>query len=78
MYGGTYALIVVHATHTNVGTVRPLPFLMRASSFKRSNHWKQHRHKKCFKWNLALEFEFSNQSSVYGVTTVAKVSLFST
>ena len=30
------------------------------------------------KWNRALEFEFSTQSSVYGTTTVAKVSLFST
>ena len=30
------------------------------------------------KWNRALEFEFSIQSSVYGTTTVAKVSLFST
>ena len=29
------------------------------------------------KWNLALEFEFSIQSSVYGATTVAKVSVFS-
>ena len=34
--------------------------------------------KKIFKWNLALGFEFSIQSSVYGATTVAKVSLFST
>ena len=30
------------------------------------------------KWNHALGFEFSIQSSVYGATTVAKVSLFST
>ena len=30
------------------------------------------------KWNRALGFEFSIQSSVYGATTVAKVSLFST
>ena len=28
------------------------------------------------KWNLALGFEFSIQSSVYGATTVAKVSVF--
>ena len=33
--------------------------------------------KKNFKWNRALGFEFSIQSSVYGATTVAKVSLFS-
>ena len=30
------------------------------------------------KWNCVLGFEFSIQSSVYGATTVAKVSLFST
>ena len=30
------------------------------------------------KWNRVLGFEFSIQSSVYGATTVAKVSLFST
>ena len=62
----------------NVGGVRPLPFFIRASSFKRSNHWKRHGHKNVLKWNRALGFEFSIQSSVYGATTVAKVSLFST
>ena len=36
------------------------------------------RHNKCIKWNRALRFVFSIQSSVYGATTVAKVSLFST
>ena len=34
--------------------------------------------KKNLKWNRALGFEFSIQSSVYGATTVAKESLFST
>ena len=34
--------------------------------------------KNVLKWNCALGFEFSIQSSVYGSTTVAKVSLFST
>ena len=34
--------------------------------------------KNVFKWNRALGFEFSIQPSVYGTTTVAKVSLFST
>ena len=33
---------------------------------------------KCFKRKRAVGFEFSIQSSVYGATTVAKVSLFST
>ena len=56
-----------------------MPFVIRASSFKCSNHWKRHGHyKNVLKWNRALGFEFSIQSSVYGATTVAKVSLFST
>ena len=33
--------------------------------------------KKVLKWNSELGFEFNIQSSVCGVTTVAKVSLFS-
>ena len=34
--------------------------------------------KNVLKWNRVLGFEFSIQSSVYGTTIVAKVSLFST
>ena len=34
--------------------------------------------KNVLKWNRVLGFEFSILSSVYGATTVAKVSLFST
>ena len=34
--------------------------------------------KNVLKWNHVLGFEFSIQSSVYGSTTVTKVSLFST
>ena len=34
--------------------------------------------KNVLKWNRAHGFEFSIQSSVYGATTVAKVSVFST
>ena len=34
--------------------------------------------KNVLKWNRALGFEFSIQSSVYGATTLAKVSLFPT
>ena len=34
--------------------------------------------KHVLKWNRALWFEFSIQSSLYGATTVAKVSLFYT
>ena len=62
----------------NVGGVRLLPFFIRASSFKRSNHWKHTGTKNVLKWNRALGFEFSIQSSVYGGTTEAKVSLLST
>ena len=34
--------------------------------------------KNVLKWNRALKFEFSIQSSVYGATTLAKISLFCT
>ena len=34
--------------------------------------------KNVLKWSRALGFEFSIQSYVYGTTTIAKVSLFST
>ena len=34
--------------------------------------------KNVLKWNRALGLDFSIQSSVYGATTLAKVSLFST
>ena len=34
--------------------------------------------KNVYKWNCEIGFEFSIQSSVYGATTVAKVSLLST
>ena len=34
--------------------------------------------KNVLKWNRVLGFEFSIQSFVYGATTVAKVSVFST
>ena len=52
----------------NMGGVSPLPFFICASSFKRRNHWKRHGTKNVLKWNRALGFEFSIQSSVYGVT----------
>ena len=35
MYGGTYVIIVAHACIRNVGGVRPQPFFVRASRFKR-------------------------------------------
>ena len=62
-----------------VGGVRPLPFFIRASIFLNvvtiGNGMGT---KNVLKWNRALGFEFSIQSSVYGATTVAKISLFST
>ena len=62
----------------NVGGVRPLPFFICASSFKRVTTGNGTGTKNVLEWNHALGFEFSIQSSVYGATTVAKISLFST
>ena len=59
----------------NVGGVKLLPFFIRASSLTTGNGMST---KNVLKWNLALEFEPSIKSSVYGATTVAKVSLFCT
>ena len=44
MYGGTCAIIVVHASICNVGGVRPKLFFVCAGRFKRSNQWKLHGH----------------------------------
>ena len=57
----------------NVGEVRPLPFFVHASHFKHGPL----ETAQALKWNRALGFEFSIRSSIYGATTVAKVSLFS-
>ena len=62
----------------NVGGVNPLPFLIRASSFKRSSTGNSAGTKNVSKWNRVLGFVFTIQPSVYGATIVAKVSLFST
>ena len=62
----------------NVGGVRPLPFFIRARSFKLKTTGNGTGTNNVFKWNRELGFEFSIQSSVYGASTVAKVSLFST
>ena len=62
----------------NVGGVRPLPFLIRASSLIVVTTGNGTGTKNVLKWNCVLGFVFSIQSSVHGTTTVAKVSLFST
>ena len=62
----------------NVGGVRSPPFFIRASVLNVVTTGNGTGTKNVLKWNCALEFEFSIQSSVYGATTVAKVSLFST
>ena len=54
----------------NVGGVRPLLNVVTTGNGTGT--------KNVLKWNRALGFEFSIQSSVYGVTTEVKVSLFST
>ena len=61
----------------NVGGVRPLPIFIRASSFVVTTG-NGTGTKNVLKWNCALGFEFSIQSSVYGATTVEKLCLFST
>ena len=62
----------------NVGEVRPLPFFYVPAVLNVLTNGNGTNTKKIFKWNRALRFEFSIQSSVYGATTVAKISLFST
>ena len=62
----------------NVGGVRPLPFFICAGGFKSSNHWKRQGTKNVLKWNRAIRFEFSIHCSVYGATTVVKISLLFT
>ena len=62
----------------NVGGVMPLLFFIRASGFKLRTTGNGTGTNHVLKWNHVLGFEFSIQSSVYGATTVAKVSLFST
>ena len=61
-----------------VGGVRPLQFLYMPAVLNVATTGNSTGTKNVLKWNRALGFEFSIQSSVYGVTTVAKVSLFST
>ena len=56
----------------NVGGIRPQPFFVHASHVTNGNGTGT---KNDLKWNRALGFEFSIQSSVYGATTAAKVSL---
>ena len=62
----------------NVGGVTPLPFLYVPAVLNVVTTGNDTRTKNVLKLNSALEFEFSIQSSVYGATTVAKISLFST
>ena len=62
----------------NVGGVRPLPFLYLPAVLNVVTTGNGTGTKNVLKLNRALGFEFSIQSSVYGATTIAKVSLFST
>ena len=62
----------------NVGGVRPLPFFVLTSRSNIVTTGNGTGTKNVLKWNRALGFEFSIQSSVDGAITVAKVSLFST
>ena len=62
----------------NVDGVRPQPFLYMPAVSNVPTTGNGTDTKNVLIWNGALGFEFSIQSSVYGVITVAKVSLFST
>ena len=62
----------------NVGGIRPQSFFKRARVLNLVTTGNGTGTKNVLKWNLALGFQFSIQSSVYGATTVAKLSLFST
>ena len=62
----------------NVGGVSPLPFLYMPAVLNVVTTGNGKGTKNVLKWNRALGYQFSIQSSVYGATTVAKVSLFST
>ena len=62
----------------NVGGVKPLPFFIHASSLNVVTTRNGTSTKYVLKWNRGLGFEFSIHSSVYGATTVVKISLFST
>ena len=63
---------------SNVGGVRPLLFLYVPAVLNVVTTGNGTGTKNVLKFNNALGVEFSIQSSVYGATTVAKVSLFST
>ena len=62
----------------NMGGVRSLPFLYVPAVLNAVTTGNGTGTKNVLKWNRAFGFEFSIQSSVYGTTTVVKVSLFST
>ena len=78
MCGGTYAIIVGMPRIRNVGGVGHCHFLYVPAVLNVVTTGNGTGTKNLLKWNHALWFEFSIMSSVYGTTTVAKVSLFST
>ena len=75
MYGGTCAILVVHVMWAELGHCHFLyvPAVLNVVTTGNGTGTKN-----ILKWNRVLGFEFSIHSSVYGATTVAKVSLFST
>ena len=78
MYGGTCAIPVAHATHVMWAELGHCQFLYVLAVLNVVTIGNSTGTKNVLKWNRVLGFEFSIQSSVYGATTVAKVSLFST
>ena len=78
-YRGMCAIVVAHAMQCNVGGVRSQPFFLYVPAVSNVVTTRNGMGtKNVLKWNRALRFVFSILSSVYGATTVTKVSLFST
>ena len=75
MYGGTYAACQAYVIWAELGHSHFLYVIAVLNVVTTGNGTGT---KNVLKWNRALGFELSIQSSVNGATTVAKVSLFST
>ena len=75
VYGGTCAACHTYVMWAELGHCHFLyvPAVLNVVTTRNSTGTKN-----VLKWNHALGFEFSIQSSVYGATTVVKVSLFCT
>ena len=73
MYGGTYAACHAYVMWVELGHCHFLyvPAVLNVVTTGNGTGTKN-----VLKWNRVLGFEFSIQSSVYGATAVAKVSIY--